>query len=79
MTEAPAIPTRKVLNLKYRVKCFFAANPEEELTPAEFRIKFNCTEHARRWLMGELGGEHGELESVHVVRLRTSGIAKGSK
>lgn len=75
MTETATIPLRKTLSLKFRVKCFFRDNPDEELTPAAFRAKFGCTEATRRWLIVTLG-EEGLLESVHVIRLRVKGIAK---
>lgn len=74
MTDA-TIPPRKALNLKFRVKCFFAANPDEELTPTLLREKFGLTKWTGRWVLRELV-EEGTLESVHVIRLRTSGIAK---
>lgn len=70
------VPSRKVLGLKLRVRRFFAENPDEEMTAAQFRAKFNCTEATRRWIMVSLGGESGEIESVHVIRLRAKGIAK---
>lgn len=78
MMTPPAIqvPPRKVLSLKLRVRRFFADHPDEELTAADFRSKFNCSEATRRWIMVALGGEGGEIESVHVIRLRAKGIAK---
>jgi hypothetical protein len=71
-----SVPPRKVLSLKLRVRRFFADHPDEELTAADFRSKFNCSEATRRWIMVALGGEGGELESVHVIRLRSKGIAR---
>lgn len=70
------VPPRKVLSLKLRVRRFFTDHPDEELTAAQFRDKFNCSEATRRWIMVALGGEGGEIESVHVIRLRVKGIAK---
>lgn len=73
--KAIEVPPRKVLSLKLRVKRFFLDNPDEEVTPAEFRAKWSCTEATRRWLIVALA-EEGLLESVHVIRLRAKGIAR---
>lgn len=75
MTTEVRLPSRKTLNLKFRVKCFFRDHPDEELTPTDFRLKFGVTEATRRWLIVALAQE-GLLESVHVIRLRSKGIAK---
>jgi hypothetical protein len=69
------VPSRKVLGLKYRVRCFFRDNPQEELTHSLLRSKFGCTVATSKWLVSTLV-EEGLVESVHVIRLRTMGIAK---
>lgn len=61
--------------LKERVKRFYADNPSEELTHALLREKFACSKWTAVWILRELV-EEGILESVHVIRLRTKGIAK---
>ena len=66
---------RREPGLKARVKRFFLDNPREELTHALLREKFACSKWTAVWLLRELV-EEGVLESVHVIRLRTEGIAK---
>lgn len=61
--------------LKERVKRFYADNPSEELTHTLLREKFSCSKWTAVWILRELIAE-GVLESVHVIRLRTKGIAK---
>ena len=66
---------RRSLGLKDRVKRFYADNPREELTHASLRAKFGLSKWTAVWVLRELV-EEGVLESVHVIRLRTEGIAK---
>ncbi|MCW1958147.1 MAG: hypothetical protein KIH64_006295 [Mycobacterium sp.] len=58
-----------------RIRAFFAANPEEELTFAMLQSKFGCTLWTARRAVYDLI-EAGDLESVHVVRRRERGIAR---
>jgi hypothetical protein len=69
------VPARKVLSLKLRVKRFYTENPTEELTYPGVMEKFSCTKWAARWIVRTLV-EDGFIESVHVIRLRTQGIAR---
>lgn len=61
--------------LKARVKRFYAERPDEELTHASLRAKFGLSKWTAVWVLRELV-EEGVLESVHVIRLRSKGIAK---
>lgn len=72
---AARLPSRKTLNVKYRVKCYFATNPTEELTHPMLREKFGISKWTAVWVLRELV-EEGLLESVHIIRLRSQGIAK---
>lgn len=63
------------LGLKHRVKCYFRDNPQEELTHPVLRVKFGCTVATAKWLVATLV-EEGLIESVHVIRLRSMGIAR---
>lgn len=76
--KAIAVPPRKVLHLKMRIKRFFAERPDEELSHELIMAKFGCTYRASRWVVSELI-EDGLLESVHTIRLRSAGKAKESK
>lgn len=69
------VPPRKVLSLKLRVKAFYRDNPGEELTHQQFRDKFSCSKWTAVWIIRTLI-EEGLLESPHVIRLRSEGIAK---
>lgn len=62
-------------DLKSRLTTFFADNPDEELTYAILVQKFDIgMEHARAVVQSLC--VDGTLESVHVIRARTKGIAK---
>lgn len=74
MTET-RLPSRNTLHLKYRVRCYFDDNPDEELTHAQLREKFSMSKWTAVWVLRELV-EEGYMESVHIIRLRSQGIAK---
>lgn len=73
--EAATVPARKTLSLKFRVKCYFEDHPQDELTHAALREKFGMTKWTAVWVLRELV-EDECLESVHIIRLRSKGIAK---
>lgn len=60
-----------------RLRQFFAANPDEELTYSGIAEKFGCSLWRARHVVRELK-ESGHLESVHVIRPRAKGIAHAS-
>jgi len=62
-------------SLVVRVRSYYANNPEEELTYAGVTAKFGCTYETARKVVSALVAV-GCLESVHVIRLRTKGVAK---
>lgn len=62
-------------NLVLRVRSYYLANPDEELTYQAIVTKFGCTLWTARRTVYVLI-EQGFLESVHVVRKREKGIAK---
>jgi AraC-like DNA-binding protein len=56
-----------------RVLKFFEDNPDEELTPQDIQDKFGASTSGTSNLIRR----HGDiLECVHVVRLRSKGIAQ---
>lgn len=57
-----------------RLEEFFGANPQEELTYADIVVKFGGTYRSAHSAVARLQAR-GELESVHVIRLRANGIA----
>lgn len=60
-------------SLQNRIRQFFAANPDEELTYPDLCIKFGCTLHQAHGAVRELikrDGNRCSLESIHVVRGR---------
>lgn len=68
MTDDPA-------SVPEAVRRFFLANPDEELTFEQLALKFGCTVWTARHAVRELK-EAGLIESVHVIRNRSKGIAK---
>lgn len=62
-------------SLAARLRKFFADNPEEELTIRMICEKFDANPKTVEKVLGEMKAA-GELESLHVVRLRTKGIAR---
>lgn len=67
-------PPRKT-NLLPRIRKFFVDNPDEELTLPMLREKFGVSANAIAEALKRLKKE-GQIESVHVVRLRAKGIAR---
>lgn len=61
--------------LPAKLKAFFEANPDEELTYALIVAKFDISPETAREAVGRLCRE-GELESFHVIRPKAKGIAK---
>jgi hypothetical protein len=61
--------------VKARMAAFFRRNPDEELTFEQAILKFEANNNTMRQGVQELVRE-GLLESVHVVRLRSRGVAK---
>jgi hypothetical protein len=61
--------------VKARMARFFRTNPEEELTFEQAILKFSANNYTLRQGVQELVKE-GLLESVHVVRLKSRGVAK---
>lgn len=56
-----------------RVLKFFQDNPDEELTPQDIRDKFGASYSSASNMLQR----HGDiLESVHVVRLKSKGVAQ---
>lgn len=62
-------------SLAERIAAFFAANPDEELTHEDLAIKFDAAQFAVGYALAKLRAR-GLLESVHIVRLRSKGIAR---
>lgn len=56
-------------SLQDRIRKFFDANTDEELTYADMAKKFGCHPDSARNAVREMR-DMGELESVHVVRRR---------
>jgi len=66
---------QKRKSLRVRVLEFFRDNPTEELTHQLLYAKFGCPKWTAVGVIRELVAD-GVLESVHVIRLRSAGIAK---
>lgn len=68
-----AIPTfiqrRPKKSLTARIREFFEANPDEELTHQDILTKFECNPRTAETALAKLRMA-GVLESVHVVRLK---------
>ena len=60
-------------SLAARVLEFFEANPDEELTRADMKVKFSAGESNLSTALSEL---RDQVESVHIVRLRTKGMGR---
>lgn len=69
------VDTAAKIGVLNRLRAFYAANPSEELTFLAISIKFSCTLWTARHAVYALV-DAGELESVHVIRLREKGMAK---
>ena len=59
--------------LHVRLLDFFKANPDEELTRADIMTKFSACESGVAKALAEV---RSEVESVHVIRLRTKGMGR---
>lgn len=57
--------------LPARLMAFFIANPDEELTKRQIADKFNVSQASVSNALKAIAGT--ELESIHVVRLKTKG------
>ncbi len=67
--------TKRNEGIRARVEAFFLANPDEELTFAQLFVKFDANEYTARQIVEQLC-RSGQLESVHVIRLRAKGVAR---
>ena len=67
--------TQRKSGLGVRIERFFLSNPDEELTYVQIAAKFDCTVCAARWAVKELI-KRKDIESVHVIRSRSKGIAE---
>lgn len=59
-------------SLQDRIRKFFAANSDEELTYSDMAAKFGCTPDSARNAVREMR-DMGELESIHVIRPKRKG------
>ena len=62
-------------SLQNRIRQFFLANPDEELTYVDICIKFGCRQDAARGAVRELirrDGDSSPVESIHIVRGRAA-------
>lgn len=65
-------------SLQNRIRQFFLANPDEELTYVDMCIKFECTADQARGAVRELMRREGErcaVESIHIVRGKKAAAA----
>ena len=62
-------------NMTERVRRFFVENADEELTYSLMMKKFDLNSNQVHSIVNKLRAK-GLLESVHVIRLRTKGIAR---
>ena len=51
-----------------KLRAFFAANPDEELTYSDMLTKFECSRRRLEDAIRELK-QDGEFESIHVIRV----------
>lgn len=58
-----------------RIRMFYRDRPDEELSIPQIAVKFGCKIKTVHKALQELKAE-GEIESVHVVRRRSNGIAR---
>lgn len=61
--------------LYHRLRAFFLANPDEELSYDDIVVKFEATRHTAQMAVSRLN-QTGLLESVHVIRLRAKGTMR---
>lgn len=61
-------------SVAYRLREFFAENPDEELDYDGVKAKFSCSDSAARSAVQALT-KRGVLESAHVIRLPAKGRA----
>lgn len=64
---------RNGFGAKETLRRYFQANPDEELTWPDMLVKFERCRKTLTLALAELI-EEGELESVHVIRLREKGM-----
>ncbi|MBA3591651.1 MAG: hypothetical protein H0W38_19200 [Methylibium sp.] len=69
--------TRIPNSLQSRVREFFEANQDEELTFEDICTKFGCSINAARNVVYTLV-RFGKVESLHVIRPRAMGARKDS-
>jgi DNA-binding IclR family transcriptional regulator len=62
-------------SFRSRLLDYFARNPDEELSYAGVVAKFGISEKSARNIVPSLARQ-GLLESVHVIRLRSKGVAR---
>lgn len=72
MSSRAGIPNGQ--GVKARLRAFFDDNPDEELTRRDIEAKFGCSKSSMENAIASLQLE-GRVESVHVVRARSKGIA----
>ena len=58
-----------------RLRRFFLDNPDEELRIVDIQSKLDCSQDSARFAIATLR-KMKMLESVHVVRMRSKGIAQ---
>jgi hypothetical protein len=68
-------PTYRADSLRGRVAKFFLDNPDEELTYDLGCIKFSCSRSSLEHVVFVLREER-IIETVHVIRNRSKGIAR---
>jgi hypothetical protein len=57
-------------SLQNRIRQFFIANPDEELTYRDMAVKFDCTTEQAQGAVRELIKRDGTLYTQHVVRFK---------
>lgn len=58
-----------------RIRAFFVANPDEELTFDQIAVKFDCTIEQARFAVRDVA-KTVDIESVHIIRMRAKGVAR---
>lgn len=67
--------SKRGMGVAPRLMAWLKANPDEELTPQQVAARFDCTLHAAYEAVRHLQRAGEQIESVHVVRMRSKGIA----
>lgn len=65
-------------SLQDRIRKFFEANADEELTYSDMAAKFGCTPGGARNAVREMR-DMGELESIHVIRPKRSATKEAAE